>query len=141
MRSPQARRISVLARLHAPVHKHCADQRLADVRENGDLFPPARPRFAQAQHRISPDVPLLADLGAGFAPDELGKPHGKFAFGGVPESGVKSLGDRDPEHAVAEKFQPLIGSPAGNLSRQMSERKPRKLSVLERVTDPRFEFR
>ena len=89
------------------------------------------------------DVPLRGDLGAGFAPHELGEAHRQFALARLRKGLVKSARNHDAQHPVAQEFEPLVGLrpalPARILRRKVHEREDRQPRIAKAVTEAGLE--
>src|SRR5690606_34921701 len=58
----------------------------------------------------------------------------KLAFGGLAVMGEQRLGNDEPKHPVAEKFEPLVVGTAGQ--RRMRQRLDQQLGPAELVAEP-----
>ncbi len=90
-----------------------ADHRLANVAENRRLAASARLGFAGAKPDRGAEIEIARHRGAGLVADQRRQAAGQFAFGGIRKPVDQHLGDDQPEHPVAEKFEPLVGGAAG----------------------------
>ena len=96
------------------------------------LRPP--PRASPSAHqRHAARRPSFRDFRAGLAPHQPRQPHRQIALARLGIRLVEHLRDDDPEHAVAEKLQPLIGLPAppplaprGNMGQRAARPAPRR---------------
>ena len=52
------------------------------------------------------------DLGAGFLAHQIGKPSRQLALLRLRKRREQHVGDREPEHVVAQKFEPLVAAGA-----------------------------
>jgi hypothetical protein len=92
----------------ATIEEDRTDHRLADVAEHGI----AQPRPLACADRTELDVidqpKRLRDVGAAFLAHEIGKPLRQFAFVGMREGAIQHVGYDQPEHVIAEEFEPLV---------------------------------
>ena len=132
-----------LGRREAAVDEHRSDQGFTHIAKDRLLLAPPAPRFAETQRDMGADVPLGGDLGAGFAPHELGEPHRQFALARLRKGLVKPARDHNAQHPVAQEFEPLIGLrpalPARILRRKMREREHGQREIAKAVTEAGLE--
>src|SRR5215831_4162929 len=126
----------------AAIDEHRADQRLADVGEDGESPPAARIglRGAELDHR--PEVHRMGNLGAALATHQVGEPARQLALVRLGEGTKQHVGDDEAEDVVAEELQPLIAADAA-LARQrrdVGERAVEQRLLGKAVADPLFEF-
>ena len=69
--------------------------------------PPAVGLAAAHQDEL-PEVPGGRDLGAGLGAHQVIEPAREIPFMDVEKAVGEELGDGEPEHAVAQEFEPLI---------------------------------
>ena len=90
-----------------------------------------------------PKIHVAGDVGAGFLAHQIGEPARQFAFVGLGEGAVEHVGDDQPEHVVAEKFQPLVACGAivraASKRRNMRERALQQRLIGEFIADPLFQ--
>src|SRR6185295_1825961 len=92
--------------------------------------------LAEAQMLRQADA--LARLGQRLFANQAGAQPRQLAFGELREAGIKLVGDRAAQHAVAEEFQPLVVVvPVAAVRQRLLE----ELRGGEPVTDPLFESR
>ena len=92
----------------------------------------AAPRSIRARH-----------VRAGLAPHQVGEPARQLALVAARKGAVEHVRDREPEHVVAEKFEPLIAAAASLLRRRgrhMGQRALEDRLVGKRVADLAFEL-
>ena len=120
-----------------------ADQRLADVGEDRGARPAAGVGLRSAEPQRRAKIDRARHVGAGLAAHEIGEPPRQFALVGLGKGAKQHVGDDQPEHVVAEKFEPLIavGAAAAGERRDVGERALEQIAVLEPVADGLFQRR
>src|SRR6185369_7615091 len=91
------------------------DHRLADVAEHGFAQARARSCADRTELDVVEQPERFCDVGAAFLAHEIGEPFRQFALVGPRIGPIQHIGDDQPEHVIAEEFQPLIavGAMAG----------------------------
>ncbi len=92
----------------AAIEKGRADDRLANVAEQGAFAAPAGLGLAFPEPHRRADAPCFGNFGASLLAHQRGEAAGQLALGLVRKGVVKHVGDRDAEHPVAEKFETLV---------------------------------
>ena len=118
-----------------------ADHRLADVTENRRLAAPARLRLAAAEPDHRAEIEVAGNRRAGLVADQRGQPAGQFALRRGRKKVDQHLGDDQPQHAVAEKFEPLIGRATGFHGAGMGQRGLEQAAVGESMAEALFKRR
>src|SRR5438552_3481234 len=91
------------------------DHGLADVAEHRFAQARARSCAYRAELDVVEQPERFRDVGAAFLAHEIGEPFRQFALVGPWIGAIQHVGDDQPEHVIAEEFQPLIavGAMAG----------------------------
>ena len=98
----------VLCHLHAAVEVEGGDEGFKGVRHDAGAGAAAAVLFAPAQTQVIAEIDLLSELEQCALADEAGADAGQIALGAVG-IGVEQVVRRDDlQHAVAQKFQPLV---------------------------------
>ena len=74
--------------------------------------------LGSAQPDRGAEIDRARDVGAGLPPHQVGKPARQLAFIRLGIGAEQHVGDRQAQHMVAEKFQPLIAAAAAVLAHQ-----------------------
>src|SRR6476646_4401603 len=98
----------VARRLVAAVDEDRTEHRLAGICKDGLLRTPAALRLAAAHHDDLAKLPALSDIGTSLGAYQLIESSGELPFARLRKARGQELGDGEPEHAVAQKFEPLI---------------------------------
>ena len=83
----------------------------------------------------------LRDVGASLLAHEVGETFRQFAFVGFRESAIEHVGHDQPEHVVAEEFEPLVAVAAvarGFQRGDVGEGGRQQRRVREYMADPRL---
>ena len=75
------------------------------------MRPPARD-FGSAKPQRRPEIDRARHIGAGFAPHQIGEAPRQLALLRLRKGREQHFRDREPEHVIAEEFQPLIAAGA-----------------------------
>src|SRR5437016_8588727 len=91
------------------------DHGLADVAEHRFAQARARSCAYRAELDVVEQPERFRDVGAAFLAHEIGEPFRQFALVSPRIGAIQHVGDDQPEHVIAEEFQPLIavGAMAG----------------------------
>ena len=87
------------------------------------------------------DIPDGGDCGAGLAADQSREAAGQVALVGLRKGIIQPVGDGEPEHAVAEEFEPLVAAAAARRLADMGQRTRQKRGIGEGMPDPRLQQR
>src|SRR5580700_5198823 len=131
-----------LGRRIAAVEIDRADQRFADVGQDGRALAAASIGLRRAELDRSTELDGDGDLGAGLLAHQIGEPARQLAFVGFGEGAEQHVGNHQAEHMIAEELEPLIG--AGAVARALErgnvgERAIEQRAVLEAVADALLE--
>jgi hypothetical protein len=118
--------------LEARVEVDRAQQGLKRIRQSGASGLPAGSQLAGAEREVVTEIQPPRDLRERLFPDQGGPEPAQLTLVCLGESGVKGLGDDEPEQCVSEEFEPfvVIGARAS-----MSEGALRQVPVGEAVID------
>ena len=95
--------------LEAAVDIKCRNHRFANSREDGAFAPPSACRFRSGQNDMVGQSCVICGGGASFTAGQRIEFERQCAFRRVRIEIVQLLGDREPQHTVAQEFQPLVG--------------------------------
>ena len=122
-------------RFDAAVEIERGDHRLAGVGEDGRIAAAARILLPAGQGQIWGKSDLRGHLREALARDEHREAPGEIALLLLGEAAVDKIRHHEPENAVAEKLQPLIGDAPAPGGAGMGEGKTQKRGVGEAMAE------
>ena len=124
--------------LVARVEEDRAEDRLADVGEDGRVAPAAGLRRAAAQPHVRGDLPGLGHSRAALAAHQRREAAREVALVGPRARPEEPVGDGEAEHAVAQELQALVALPPVRRA-HVGEGLREQVRVREAVADARLE--
>ena len=107
------------------------DHRFADAREDGALAPPAARRFRRRQHDMIGKPRRFCGSRTSFAAHQRVQLQRQQAFGVFGIKPVQLVGDDEAQHAIAQKFETLVGT--RRIGARMRQRPREQAFVLEHM--------
>jgi hypothetical protein len=119
-----------------------ADHRLGHVAKDGFLLCAAGTGLGISKVEFAAELELAGDGGAGFLAHQCIERAAQLALVGARHSAEQDVGDHEAKHAVAEEFEPLVGTLDALRRRhgaRMGERAVEQVWIGKAVAEPGLE--